>query len=73
MLSGGDRDKLTVEMKRFLAVEQPVGVPITCEVVDAPNVHQEILAHADRQKADLIVMGTHGRSGWSYAGPPARY
>jgi nucleotide-binding universal stress UspA family protein len=48
-------------------------VPITCEVVDAPNVHQEILAHADRQKADLIVMGTHGRSGWSYAGPPARY
>jgi nucleotide-binding universal stress UspA family protein len=60
-------------MKRFLAVEQPVGVPITCEVVDAPNVHQEILAHADRQKADLIVMGTHGRSGWSYAGPPARY
>ena len=64
MLSGGDRDKLTVEMQRFLAVEQPVGVPITCEVVDAPNVHLEILAQADRQKADLIVMGTHGRSGF---------
>ena len=64
MLSGGDRDKLTLEMKRFLAVEQPVGVPITCEVVDAPNVHQEILAQADRHKADLIVMGTHGRSGF---------
>lgn len=64
LLSGGDRDKLTAELKRFLAVEQSIGVPITCEVVDAPNVHQEIVAQADRQKADLIVMGTHGRSGF---------
>ena len=63
-LSGGDRDKLAMELKRFLAVEQPIGVPITCGVVDAPNVHEEILAQADRQKADLIVMGTHGRSGF---------
>ena len=64
MLSGGDRDKLTAELTRFLAIEQPVGVRITCEVVDAPNVHHEILAQADRRKADLIVMGTHGRSGF---------
>jgi nucleotide-binding universal stress UspA family protein len=64
MLSCGDRDKLTAELKRFLSVEQPIGVPVTCEVVDAPNVHDEILAQADRQKADLIVMGTHGRSGF---------
>ena len=42
----------------------PLGVPVACEVVDAPNVHHEILAQADRQQADLIVMGTHGRSGF---------
>jgi len=64
MLSGGDRDKLTTELKRFLAVDQPIGVPVTCEVVDAPNVHHEILAQAERLPADLIVMGTHGRSGF---------
>jgi nucleotide-binding universal stress UspA family protein len=64
MLSGSDRDQLTTELKRFLAVDQPIGVPVTCEVVDAPNVHHEILAQAERQKADLIVMGTHGRTGF---------
>ena len=64
MLSCGDRDTLTMELKRFLAVDQALGVPVACEVVDAPNVHQEILAQADRQQADLIVMGTHGRSGF---------
>ena len=64
MLSGSDRETLTMELKRFLAVEEPTGVPVTCEIVDAPNVHHEILAQADRQKADLIVMGTHGRTGF---------
>ena len=64
LLSAGDRDMLTTELKRFLALDAPLGVPVTCEVVDAPNVHHEILARADRLRADLIVMGTHGRSGF---------
>ena len=64
LLSAGDRDMLTTELKRFLALDVPLGVPVTCEVVDAPNVHHEILAQADRLRADLIVMGTHGRSGF---------
>jgi nucleotide-binding universal stress UspA family protein len=64
LLSAGDRDMLTTELKRFLALDAPLGVAVTCEVVDAPNVHHEILAQADRLRADLIVMGTHGRSGF---------
>jgi nucleotide-binding universal stress UspA family protein len=64
LLSAGDRDMLTTELKRFLALDAPLDVPVTCEVVDAPNVHHEILAQADRLRADLIVMGTHGRSGF---------
>src|SRR4029453_17948671 len=55
MRSGGDRGKLTTELKRFLGVDQTISVPVTCEVVDAPNVHQEILAQAERHNADLIV------------------
>jgi nucleotide-binding universal stress UspA family protein len=55
---------LTTEVKRFLAVDAPIGVPVTCGVVDALTVHEEILAQADRLPADLIVMGTHGRSGF---------
>ena len=64
MLSEGDRDKLLAELKRFLAIDESIGVPLACEVLDAPNVHHEILALADRLHADLIVMGTHGRSGF---------
>ena len=64
MLSNGDRDKLKTELQRFLAVETANAVPVTCAVADAPNVHSEILAQADLLPADLIVMGTHGRSGF---------
>jgi nucleotide-binding universal stress UspA family protein len=62
--SGGDRDRLKAELERFLVLDRPIGVPVRCEVKDAPNVHHEILAQADRLPADLIVMGTHGRSGF---------
>ena len=64
MLSQGDREKLKTELQRFLTIDESIGVPRTCDVVDAPNVHHEILAQADRLSADLIVMGTHGRSGF---------
>jgi nucleotide-binding universal stress UspA family protein len=63
-LSEGDPKKVLDELKRFLDVNQPVGVPIDCEVLDAPNAHKEILAQAGQLPADLIVMGTHGRSGF---------
>jgi nucleotide-binding universal stress UspA family protein len=64
LLSSSDREKLTRELKRFLAIDGQMGVAMTCDVVDAPNVHEELLAQADRLPADLIVMGTHGRSGF---------
>ena len=66
LLSAGDRDKLTTELKRVHAVDQPIGVPVTCEVVDAPNAHHEILAQADRLCADLSIMGTHGRGAMAH-------
>jgi nucleotide-binding universal stress UspA family protein len=40
------------------------GAPATSEVIEAPVVHTEIVAQASRLHADLIVMGTHGRSGF---------
>jgi nucleotide-binding universal stress UspA family protein len=33
-------------------------------VIEAPAVHKEILGEAERVGADLIVLGTHGRSGF---------
>ena len=48
----------------FVRLNPAMTVPMECEVIEAPVVHQEIVAQASRLHADLIVMGTHGRSGF---------
>jgi universal stress protein A len=41
---------------------------LTCEVADLEgNAHLEIVRYAQEHGADLIVMGTHGRSGLAHA------
>jgi nucleotide-binding universal stress UspA family protein len=63
-LARGERERLLGELNLFVAGEGEAGVPIATDVVDTPSVHGEILAQAARVHADLIVMGTHGRSGF---------
>ena len=58
-----DRAHISSELTRFLGLEQASDVPIHQEIVEAGAVHKEILVQASRMSADLIVMGTHGRSG----------
>jgi nucleotide-binding universal stress UspA family protein len=58
-----DRESTVQQMKKFLAVDDSLGARVEFLVAEAPSVYREILAQADRRKADLIVMGTHGRSG----------
>jgi nucleotide-binding universal stress UspA family protein len=60
----GDRDQVLAELPRFLALEHGIGTPIDYLVVDAPSAEKEILVQADRLRADLVVIGTHGRSGF---------
>jgi nucleotide-binding universal stress UspA family protein len=45
----------------FVRAKVPASVPLDAEVVDALSVHDEIVTQATRLRADLIVMGTHGR------------
>ena len=59
-----DRDTALAEIPRFLATERSIGVPIDYHVVDASSVHKEILAQAELLSADLVVVGSHGRSGF---------
>lgn len=59
-----DPAQLKREMLKFLAIDASLPVPVTCEVTEAPDVHREILMAAKRLHADLIVLGTHGRSGF---------
>ena len=58
-----DRAHISSELTRFLGLEQASDVPVHQEIVEVGAIHKEILIQASRMSADLIVMGTHGRSG----------
>jgi len=59
-----DRHRVMTEFPKFLSLEQPVGVPVTYHVTEARSAQKEILREAAKLSADLVVMGTHGRSGF---------
>jgi nucleotide-binding universal stress UspA family protein len=59
-----DRDRALGEMTRFLGTEHPIGVPLHHAVVESASVRQEIFLQIARNAADVVVIGTHGRSGF---------
>lgn len=63
-LAAIDRQRLQEVAERFVRDAAPGGVPVDIIVTDAQDVHREILEQADTLKADLLVMGTHGRTGF---------
>lgn len=42
-------------------------VDVVVQVEEAPDVHREILVQAESSHADLLVLGSHGRSGFEHA------
>jgi nucleotide-binding universal stress UspA family protein len=63
-ISEADRERIVGELRRSLAVDNLQDVRVSFEATEAPDIHQEILDRAEQLGADLIVMGTHGRSGF---------
>lgn len=61
-----DPGVIIAQVQRLVDSEQVPGVPINILVEEASNVYREILSQADRLHADLVVMGTHGRSGFEH-------
>jgi nucleotide-binding universal stress UspA family protein len=59
-----DRGGVLAELPRFLVGERSLGVPVEFHVVEAQSTQQAILDQAERLAADLLVLGTHGRSGF---------
>lgn len=57
-------DRIGAAMREFLDVEPSGGVRIEYVVVEAPSVAREIGLQAERLSVDLLVTGTHGRSGF---------
>ncbi|HEY5618618.1 MAG TPA: universal stress protein [Vicinamibacterales bacterium] len=63
ILTREDRDVLLTSMHRFAEAEAGSSVPVAFEIAEG-NAAREILAKANATPSDLIVMGTHGRSGF---------
>jgi Universal stress protein family len=42
----------------------PRDVPVDCQVREAGLVHDAIVAQVDATEAGMLVLGTHGRSGF---------
>jgi nucleotide-binding universal stress UspA family protein len=61
--TAGDLDALLASMKRFVETEIGVTVPMRFEIGEG-DAASEILERANTLPSDLIVMGTHGRSGF---------
>jgi nucleotide-binding universal stress UspA family protein len=57
------QDQLLVDLKGFIETESAPGVPMKPLIREGDPV-SEILSQATDMKADLLVMGTHGRSGF---------
>ena len=63
MLEEGDRARLIAQMREFACIV-PREVPIDYQVLEAGLVHDAIVREAGAAHADLLVLGTHGRSGF---------
>jgi len=59
-----EREALSRSLDEFVAGFRSEQTPIDVVVVDSPTIHGGIVAQAAGLHADLIVMGTHGRSGF---------
>jgi nucleotide-binding universal stress UspA family protein len=63
LLSPVERNKLLADTKAFAETERAFGVAIDAVVCDG-SIASAILEQAVSMKADLLVIGTHGRSGF---------
>jgi nucleotide-binding universal stress UspA family protein len=63
VLAHADRDLLLAEMKLFIEMESTPEVPVEA-IIREGSAAGEILNQAADLKADLLIMGTHGRSGF---------
>ncbi len=62
-LTADDRERLMTAIRHFVG-HLPPDVVLDLSVRDGANIQSEILCQADLLKSDLLVIGSHGRSGF---------
>jgi nucleotide-binding universal stress UspA family protein len=63
VLDDDDRARLTAQMREFACIV-PRDVATDYQVLEAGRVHDAIVREAGAARADMLVVGTHGRSGF---------
>jgi nucleotide-binding universal stress UspA family protein len=63
LLSDSERAQLDAALTHFVANHAATDVRVTTTLVEDVNVPAAILSHVDMAGADLVVIGTEGRSG----------
>jgi nucleotide-binding universal stress UspA family protein len=63
VLGEKERERIMAEMRSF-AERVPSGLRPDLRIGEAADIHREILAQAQATHADLLVIGSHGRSGF---------
>lgn len=64
VLTPADRERLTTALARFVETANASGVPTEIAIGQGTSAANEILQQADAMRADLLAIGTHGRSGF---------
>ena len=60
-----EKDRACLMTKlRALTAHLPADVTVDLRIEEASDVHREILRQAEATRADLLVLGSHGRSGF---------
>ena len=54
-----------LEHKRLEDITKKSNVPFSSTVLQTPKIANTLANYAKSRKIDLIVMGSHGRTGWS--------
>jgi nucleotide-binding universal stress UspA family protein len=62
VLEAADRERLIGKMRHMAGPVSDVSIDV--RVQQAGYIHEEILAQLEATEADLLVLGTHGRSGF---------
>ncbi len=64
--TAADREAGRQHMRTFADCHARSDVQIDISLQESPNLHREILAQAETLPADLLVVGSHGRSGFEH-------
>jgi nucleotide-binding universal stress UspA family protein len=62
-LEDADRERILAKMRQSAAIV-PREVRVDCQVQEAQLTHEAIVSQVEATGADMLVMGTHGRSGF---------